>query len=67
MAASLSWLESITYASKANGEGPFNCTPVGSFDSNVRSLRIVPAGQMQRATSVTSQHSFTIRFRAQVE
>lgn len=47
--------------------GPFTYTPSGAFDPNVRAIRIAPTGTMARADSATSQPSFTIRFRAQVQ
>lgn len=57
----------IRGGSNAGGTGPFTCTPIGSFDSGVRTIRITPAGRMNAASSGTSQANFTIRFRAQVQ
>ena len=47
--------------------GPFTYTPVGPADPAVSAIRIAPTGTMAAATSATSQPSFTIRFRAQVQ
>lgn len=56
----------VTYSQAANGAAPYTYTPTGSFDANVRGIRIAPTGTMAAATSGTTQPSFTIRFRAQV-
>ncbi len=56
----------VTYSSAAGGVTPYTYTPTGTFDGNVRGIRIRPTGTMAAATSATSQPSFTIRFRAQV-
>ena len=42
-------------------------TPTGTFDPRVTGIRIAPTGTMAAATGATTQPSFTIRFRAQVE
>lgn len=47
--------------------GPFTYTPSGAADPDVRAIRIAPSGRMSSASSGTSQPSFTIRFRAQVQ
>lgn len=57
----------VRYSSAAGGADPYTYTPSGSFDPNVRGIRIIPAGRMAAAGSATSQPSFTIRFRAQVQ
>ncbi len=56
----------VAYSSASGGAAPFTYTPTGSFDGNVRGIRIAPTGTMATATSATAQPSFTIRFRAQV-
>ncbi len=56
----------VTYSQATNGVAPYNYTPTGTFDANVRGIRIAPTGTMAAATSATAQPSFTIRFRAQV-
>ena len=56
----------VTYSSASGGTAPYTYTPTGSFDANVRGIRIAPTGTMAAATSATAQPSFTIRFRAQV-
>lgn len=57
----------VRFSSQANGAGPFTYVPTGAFDANVRSIRIIPAGRMNAATSGSSQPSFTLRFRARVQ
>jgi uncharacterized repeat protein (TIGR01451 family) len=57
----------VRFSSQPGGAGPFTYTPVGAADPDVRAIRIAPTGTMQRATSGTSQPSFTIRFRAQMQ
>ena len=57
----------VTYSSASGGGAPYTYTPSGSFDPNVRGIRIIPAGRMNAASSATAQPSFTIRFRAQVQ
>jgi len=57
----------VQFSSAAGGGGPFTYAPSGAFDANVRAIRIAPTGTMARASSGTSQPSFTIRFRAQVQ
>lgn len=56
----------VTYSQATNGVAPYTYTPTGTFDANVRGIRIAPTGTMAAATSATAQPSFTIRFRAQV-
>jgi len=56
----------VTYSQAAGGTAPYTYTPSGSFDANVRGIRIAPTGTMAAATSGTAQPSFTISFRAQV-
>ena len=56
----------VTYSQAANGLAPYTYTPSGTYDANVRGIRIAPTGTMAAATSGTAQPSFTIRFRAQV-
>lgn len=56
----------VTYSQASGGVAPYTYTPTGSFDANVRGIRIAPTGTMAAATSATAQPSFTIRFRAQV-
>jgi uncharacterized repeat protein (TIGR01451 family) len=56
----------VTYSQVAGGVAPYTYTPTGSYDANVRGIRIAPTGTMAAATSGTAQPSFTIRFRAQV-
>jgi len=56
----------VTYASTAGPAASYTYVPSGSFDANVRAIRIVPSGTMAAATSATAQPSFTLRFRAQV-
>lgn len=55
----------VTYSSQSGGGAPYNYTPSGSYDANVRGLRIAPTGTMAAATATTTP-SFTIRFRARV-
>lgn len=57
----------VTYSQASGGVAPYTYTPTGSFDVNVRGIRIAPTGTMNAATSATAQPSFTIRFRAQVQ
>jgi uncharacterized repeat protein (TIGR01451 family) len=57
----------VGFSSQPDGTGPFDYTPTGSFDPNVRAIRISPEGRMERARSGTVQPSFSIRFRARVE
>lgn len=57
----------VAFSSGAGGAGPFTYTPIGPFDPAVRAIRITPGGRMNAASSGTSQPSFTIRFRAQVQ
>lgn len=56
----------VRFSSAPGQAGPFTYVPNGSFDQNVRAIRIAPTGTMAAATSATNQPSFTIRFRAQV-
>jgi len=56
----------VTYSQASGGAAPYTYTPTGSFDANVRGIRIAPTGTMAAATSATNQPNFTIRFRAQV-
>jgi len=56
----------VSYSQASGGTAPYTYTPTGSFDANVRGIRIAPTGTMAAATSATLQPSFTIRFRAQV-
>lgn len=56
----------VSYSQASGGAAPYTYTPSGTYDANVRGIRIVPAGTMAAATSATAQPSFTIRFRAQV-
>jgi uncharacterized repeat protein (TIGR01451 family) len=56
----------VSYSQASGGAAPYTYTPTGSFDANVRGIRIAPTGTMNAATSATNQPSFTIRFRAQV-
>ena len=57
----------VRFSSAPGGTTGFTYTPTGAFDPNVRGIRINPTGTMAAATSGTSQPSFTIRFRAQVQ
>ncbi|TAD76381.1 MAG: hypothetical protein EAY70_09645 [Sphingomonadales bacterium] len=57
----------VTYSSAAGGAAPYTYTPTGSFDANVRGIRIIPTGRMNAATSATNQPNFTLRFRAQLQ
>ena len=57
----------VTYSQANGGVAPYTYTPTGTFDVNVRGIRIAPTGTMNAATSATAQPSFTIRFRAQVQ
>lgn len=57
----------VRFSSAAGGAAPYTYTPVGTFDPNVRAIRIVPGGRMSAASSGTSQPSFTIRFRARMQ
>jgi len=56
----------VTYSQASGGAAPYTYTPTGTYDANVRGIRIAPTGTMAAATSATAQPSFTIRFRAQV-
>jgi len=56
----------VRFSSAAGGVAPYTYTPVGTFDANVRGIRIIPTGTMAAGTA-TAQPSFTIRFRARVE
>lgn len=56
----------VTYSQANGGVAPYSYTPSGTYDANVRGIRIAPTGTMAAATSATAQPSFTIRFRAQV-
>jgi len=57
----------VRFSSAQGGAAPYTYTPVGTFDTNVRGIRIIPGGRMAAATSGTAQPSFTIRFRAQLQ
>jgi uncharacterized repeat protein (TIGR01451 family) len=57
----------VRYSSASGGVAPYTYTPSGTFDLNVRGIRIAPTGTMNAASSGTAQPSFTIRFRAQVQ
>jgi uncharacterized repeat protein (TIGR01451 family) len=57
----------VRFSSAAGGVAPYTYVPVGSFDPNVRGIRITPAGSLAGTTSATAQPNFTIRFRAQVQ
>jgi len=57
----------VRYSSAAGGVAPYTYTPSGTFDVNVRGIRIAPTGTMAAAGSAAAQPSFTIRFRAQVQ
>ena len=65
--SSFSAASMVRFSSQANGAGPYTYIPVGSFDANVRGIRIIPAGRMNAASSGTIQPSFTIRFRARLQ
>lgn len=56
----------VTYSQANGGAAPYTYAPTGTYDANVRGIRIAPTGTMAAATSATAQPSFTIRFRAQV-
>jgi len=56
----------VTYSQGAGGLAPYTYSPTGSFDANVRGIRIAPTGTMAAATSATNRPNFTVRFRAQV-
>jgi uncharacterized repeat protein (TIGR01451 family) len=56
----------VGFSQASGGAAPYTYTPTGTFDANVRGIRIAPTGTMAAATSATNQPSFTIRFRAQV-
>jgi uncharacterized repeat protein (TIGR01451 family) len=56
----------VRFSSATGGSAPYTYTPVGSFDPDVRGIRIAPTGTMAAATA-TNQPSFTIRFRAMVQ
>lgn len=56
----------VTYSQASGGAAPYTYTPTGSFDPNVRGIRIAPTGTMAAATSATNRPNFTVRFRAQV-
>jgi uncharacterized repeat protein (TIGR01451 family) len=56
----------VRYSSAAGGVAPYTYTPSGTFDVNVRGIRIAPTGTMAAASGATTQPSFTVRFRAQV-
>lgn len=56
----------VTYASTAGPAASYTYVPSGTYDANVRAIRIVPSGTMAAATSAAAQPSFTLRFRAQV-
>lgn len=56
----------VRYSSAPGGIAPHTYTPVGTFDANVRGIRIAPTGTMA-AAGATTQPSFTIRFRARVQ
>lgn len=57
----------VRFSSAPGGVTPYTYVPVGSFDPNVRGIRIQPAGSLAGTTSATAQPNFTIRFRAQVQ
>ncbi len=56
----------VSYSQASGGLAPYTYTPTGTYDANVRGIRIAPTGTMAAASSATAQPSFTIRFRAQV-
>jgi uncharacterized repeat protein (TIGR01451 family) len=56
----------VRFTQAAGGAAPYTYTPTGSYDANVRGIRIAPTGTMAAATSATNRPSFTVRFRAQV-
>lgn len=57
----------VTFSSATGGAAPYTYTPIGSFDPNVRGIRIIPEGRMNAASSGTILPSFTIRFRARMQ
>ncbi|WP_296721060.1 CshA/CshB family fibrillar adhesin-related protein [Erythrobacter sp.] len=57
----------VRFSSASGTAGPFTYTPNGAFDPNVRTIRIAPAGTMDRSGGASDQPSFTIRFRARVQ
>lgn len=57
----------VRYSTAPGGLAPFDYTPTGTFDANVRAIRIAPTGVMQEAANGSTQPSFTIRFRARVQ
>jgi len=57
----------VSFSSAPGGAAPYTYTASGSFDPNVRGIRIAPTGTMAAAKNANSQPSFTIRFRAQVQ
>jgi uncharacterized repeat protein (TIGR01451 family) len=55
----------VSFSNQPGGGAPFTYTPAAGYDPNVRGVRIAPTGTMAAATA-TTQPSFTIRFRGQV-
>jgi len=59
----------VTWSKAVGGGAPFTYTPVpdaNGYDALVTGIRIAPTGTMAAAT-LTSQPSFSIRFRAKVK
>ena len=55
----------VSFSSQPGGGTPYGYTPTATYDPNVRGIRIAPAGTMAAGTA-TTQPSFTIRFRGQI-
>lgn len=48
----------ISYSTSTSPAGPFNYTPNGAFDPNVRQIRIAPSGAMRNSSAITSEVEF---------
>ncbi len=55
----------VRFSSQPSGGAPYTYTPSGTFDPNVRGIRINPSGTMA-ASNGTNHPSFTVSFEARV-
>lgn len=56
----------VGYSAAAGETGPYSYTLLGTFDANLRVVRVAPTRTMDEALNAASQPSFTVRFRARV-
>ncbi len=55
----------VRFSSQSSGGAPYTYTPSGTFDPNVRGIRVNPSGIMA-ASNGTNHPSFTVSFEARV-